>query len=68
MIYSLENVTKSYQSRNGPERALDGLTFDVSPFERVALLGPSGAGKTTLFRLLNATLRPTSGRLSFDGN
>ena len=68
MIYSLKDITKKYQSRNGPVRALDRLTFDVQPFERVALLGPSGAGKTTLFRLLNATLRPTSGKLSFDGN
>lgn len=68
MIYSLKNITKNYQSRNGPVRALDRLTFDVQPFERVALLGPSGAGKTTLFRLLNATLRPTSGTLSFDGS
>ena len=68
MIYSLKDITKNYQSRNGPVRALDSLTFDVRPFERVALLGPSGAGKTTLFRLLNATLRPTSGKLSFDGN
>jgi phosphonate transport system ATP-binding protein len=68
VIYSLEDITKSYQSRNGAERALDGLTFDVRPVERVALLGPSGAGKTTLFRLLNATLRPTGGTLRFDGN
>ncbi len=68
MIYSLKDITKSYQSRNGAERALDGLTFDVRPVERVALLGPSGAGKTTLFRLLNATLRPTSGTMRFDGN
>lgn len=68
MIYSLKDITKSYRSRNGTERALDGLTFDVQPVERVALLGPSGAGKTTLFRLLNATLRPTSGTLQFDGN
>jgi len=68
VIYSLKDITKSYQSRNGTVRALDGLTFDVLPFESVALLGPSGAGKTTLFRLLNATLRPTSGKLSFDQN
>jgi phosphonate transport system ATP-binding protein len=66
MIYSLTDVTKVYQSRNGPVLALDGLSFEVRPFERVALLGPSGAGKTTLFRLLNATLRPSGGRLSFD--
>ena len=66
MIYSLKDIAKKYQSRNGPVRALDGLTFDVLPFETVALLGPSGSGKTTLFRLLNATLRPTSGKLIFD--
>lgn len=67
MIYSLKDVCKSYGTRNGAVRALDGLTFDVQKGERVALLGPSGAGKTTLFRLFNATLRPSSGSLRFDG-
>lgn len=67
MIYSLKDVCKSYGTRNGAVRALDGLTFDVQKGERVALLGPSGAGKTTLFRLFNATLRPSSGGLRFDG-
>lgn len=66
MIYSLKQVGKSYGTRNGDVRALDELSFDVQKGERVALLGPSGAGKTTLFRLLNATLRPTNGRLEFD--
>lgn len=67
MIYSLKDVCKSYGTRNGAVRALDGLTFDVQKGERVALLGPSGAGKTTLFRLFNATLRPSNGSLRFDG-
>ncbi|HEX9423420.1 MAG TPA: phosphonate ABC transporter ATP-binding protein [Pyrinomonadaceae bacterium] len=67
MIYSLKGISKSYNTRNGAVRALDGLTFDVQKGECVALLGPSGAGKTTLFRLFNATLRPTSGILRFDG-
>lgn len=67
MIYLLEQVSKTYSSRNGAVRALDSLSFGVRSGERVALLGPSGAGKTTLFRLLNATLRPTSGTLKFDG-
>ena len=67
MIYSLKDVCKSYGTRNGAVRALDGLTFEVQKGERVALLGPSGAGKTTLFRLFNATLRPSSGSLRFDG-
>jgi len=67
VIYSLKQVSKVYNSRHGKVRALDRLTFDVRPGERVALLGPSGAGKTTLFRLLNATLRPTRGVLFFAG-
>lgn len=67
MIYSLKNVSKNFSTRNGVVQALHGVTFNVENGERVALLGPSGAGKTTLFRLLNATLRPTSGVLSFDG-
>lgn len=67
MIYSLKDISKSYGARNGAVQALHGLTFDVQKGERVALLGPSGAGKTTLFRLFNATLRPTGGILRFDG-
>jgi phosphonate transport system ATP-binding protein len=67
MIYSLDGVTKVYETRNGGVRSLNGVSFDVRPGEQVALLGPSGAGKTTLFRLLNATLRPTEGRVRFDG-
>ncbi len=67
MIYSLKEVSKNYSSRNGAVHSLDDVTFDVARGERVALIGPSGAGKTTLFRLLNATLRPTSGHLRFDG-
>lgn len=46
--------------------ALDRIVLTVCRGERVALIGPSGAGKTTLFRLLNCTLRPTSGKLWID--
>jgi phosphonate transport system ATP-binding protein len=67
MIYALQQVSKSYNTRRGEVKALSSLTFDIEAGERVALLGPSGAGKTTLFRLLNATLRPTSGVFRFSG-
>lgn len=67
MIYSLEKVGKRYASRNGAVSALVDLTFSVQQGELLALIGPSGAGKTTLFRLLNATLRPSNGILRFDG-
>jgi phosphonate transport system ATP-binding protein len=67
VIYSLHEVSKSYQAAGTVVHAVNGFTLDVQPGERIALLGPSGAGKTTLFRLLNATLRPTNGTLQFDG-
>ena len=44
--------------------ALDRLDLTVERGEFVGLLGPSGAGKTTLFRLLNGALRPTAGDLT----
>jgi phosphonate transport system ATP-binding protein len=67
VIYQLEGVTKTYPTAAGPVRSLSAVSFEVERGERVALLGASGAGKTSLFRLLNATLRPSAGRLRFDG-
>lgn len=67
LAYQLDGVTKEYPARGGATRALDGLSLSVGRGERLALVGRSGAGKTTLFRLLNATLRPTAGRLLFGG-
>ncbi|MBI2350976.1 MAG: phosphonate ABC transporter ATP-binding protein [Deltaproteobacteria bacterium] len=62
--YHLENITKIFTRR---QVAVKGLDLKVQKGERVALIGPSGAGKTTRFRMLNCTLRPTSGRLWIDG-
>jgi phosphonate transport system ATP-binding protein len=62
--YRLEKVVKIFGRR---QIALGGIDLTVRQGEKVALIGPSGAGKTTLFRLLNLTLRPTSGRIWMDG-
>lgn len=67
MIYSLQSVSKFFLQRREPVQAIDGVTLQVRPGEQIALLGQSGAGKTTLFRLLNGTLRPTAGSVFFDG-
>ncbi len=67
MNYSLDAVTKQYVVRHQTVPALESVSLSVQKGERMAVLGSSGAGKTTLFRLLNATLRPTSGSIRVDG-
>jgi ATP-binding cassette subfamily B protein len=61
-----EDVTFHYPSR--PETsALDGFSLAVRPGEKVAIVGPSGAGKTTVFQLLLRFYDPDQGRVTFDG-
>ena len=63
-MYELRGIRKVFA---GGEAALDGVSLAVGRGEHVAFVGPSGAGKTTLFRILNLTLRPTEGTLVLDG-
>ena len=62
-MYELEGVRKIFDDL----AAIDDVTLTVGRGERVAFIGPSGAGKTTLVRILNLTLLPTAGRVILDG-
>lgn len=63
---AFESVTFQYPSR--PQvSALDGFSLEVSPGETVALVGPSGAGKTTVLQLLLRFYEPGSGTVRVDG-
>ena len=59
----VENISKSF----GKVKALDGISFEVERGELFGLIGPDGAGKTTLFRLLTTLLNPDEGRAEIDG-
>ena len=62
-----ENVTKIYQMGENRIAAADGVTFSVEKGEFVVVVGPSGAGKTTVLNILGGIDKPTSGRISLDG-
>ena len=63
---ALEGVTFFYPSRPASP-ALDEFSLHVRPGEIVALVGPSGAGKTTVFQLILRFYDPASGRVTVDG-
>ena len=61
---SVEDVAFSY---DGDNPVLEGVTLDIAPGERLALVGPTGAGKSTLSKLIARFYDPTHGQVAFGG-
>ena len=60
-----KNVSFTYPGSNG--KALNKVTFQISPGQSLALVGENGSGKTTLIKLLTRLYDPTEGRIMLDG-
>ena len=68
----LENIAGAYQLKDvafhyGQQAALQIPKLDITPGERIGILGPIGAGKTTLLRLLSGMYKPQVGDIKLDG-
>jgi len=66
-LIRLENISKIYDLGETKVKAVDGLSFDVSPGEFVAVMGPSGSGKSTSMNLIGSLDVPTKGKIFLDG-
>lgn len=62
-LLQIVHLSKAFWGR----RVIDDVCLNVRAGEIVGLLGPNGAGKTTVFRIAAGTMRPSAGRVLFDG-
>jgi len=63
----LKNVTKTYRMGEITISAVDGIDFTIEKGEFAVIVGPSGAGKTTVLNILGGMDRATSGEIHVDG-
>jgi len=66
-MINFQKITKIYYSDGRSITALKDVSFEIQPKEFVSIVGRSGAGKTTLFKMLMAEENPTDGSVIFEG-
>src|ERR1041385_6127688 len=67
MLISVENITRHYTLGGEVVKALQGVSFEVTKGEWVAIIGQSGSGKSTLMNVLGCLDTPTAGRYWLNG-
>lgn len=65
-VLKLENVSKTYQAKNGEIEALKNINFSVEEGEFVSIIGPSGCGKSTLLSIIAGLEEKSSGKIYID--
>lgn len=65
-MITVNNISKSFGEKNQKVLAVDAVSFSVGKGEIFGLIGPDGAGKTTIFRMLTTLLLPDSGHAEID--
>ena len=65
-LYKLENINLNYNVNGNDIRVLKNINFEIKKNERVAIIGESGSGKTSLLMLMSGLEKPTSGKIIFN--
>ena len=65
-LYKLENINLNYYLNGNDIKVLKNINFEIKKNERVAIIGESGSGKTSLLMLMSCLEKPTSGSIIFN--
>ena len=68
LLYKIENINLEYHPNNNDTKILKNINFEVKKNERLAIIGESGSGKTSLLMLLSGLEKPTKGLIKFCDN
>ena len=66
-VLKLENISKTYQAKNGETEAVKNVNFTVNEGEFVSIIGPSGCGKSTILSIVAGLENKSNGRIYIDG-
>ena len=66
-LYKLDNINLNYSLNGNNIRVLKNINFEIKKNERVAIIGESGSGKTSLLMLMSGLEKPSTGSIIFQG-
>ena len=67
-LFKLDNINLNYNLNGNDIRVLKNINFEIKKNERVAIIGESGSGKTSLLMLMSGLEKPTTGSIFFQNH